>query len=353
MPPGNNDIRAVLDRAESGAPAAGSAVRDRFSTDEIFHRIIATADEEFRRSMRLLFLSGLAAGLSISLSFVGAAALWEVAPEGYGDILSDLIYPLGFFFVVAGRYQLFTENTLTPVTLVLTRIASVPTLLKVWVVVLAANVLGAALTAYVLASTGIFSPEVAEQARYFGHHFLEMGGWDVFWKGVVAGWLVASMVWILHATDDDAARFLFIFVIIYTIALADLAHCIVGACEVLYLVFLNEATLAAALGGFFGPAVLGNTVGGVLLVAILNFAQTEEVRFPDRDCGRMKLSWKEWLLGSAVGPVQGEPVSVGDDVIDNPAAPSEPASEGVADDGVGAEDANTSEPHRQVAEQES
>lgn len=294
-------LRDALDRSESGAPAAGEALRDLFSTDEIFHRLVIAADEEFSRSTRLLFLSGLAAGLSISLSFLGMTALTALWPGELAYLAGCLLYPIGFLFVVMGRYQLFTENTLTPVALVLTRIASIPRLLRIWGVVLAANVLGTALCAYVLATTGVFSPEMADVAYGFGEHFLEMPWADLFWKGVFAGWLVAGMVWLNYAARSMTARFLITFVLIYTVAAAGLAHCIVGSSEVLYVVFQGGASVTAFFFDFLVPAVLGNTVGGVLLVAILNFSQTRDRLFPNRDCGQLELTWSEWLFGHAAG----------------------------------------------------
>jgi formate/nitrite transporter FocA (FNT family)/protein-disulfide isomerase len=293
----SGSLRDALDRSERGAPAAGEAVRDLFSTDEIFHRLLVAADEEFGRSMRLLFLSGLAAGLSISLSFLGMAALSALWPGGPSHLGGSLLYPLGFLLVGMGRYQLFTENTLTPVTLVLTRIASLPRLLRIWGVVLAANVLGAALFAYVLATTGVFTADMAEVATGIGRHFLDMSWSALFWKGVFAGWLVASMVWLHHAARSTTARALITFALIYPVAAAELAHCIVGSTEVLYVVFQGGASASAYLFGFLAPSVLGNTMGGVLLVAILNFAQTRGRRFLHRGCGQVELTWTEWLLG--------------------------------------------------------
>ncbi|MFB6274196.1 MAG: formate/nitrite transporter family protein [Salinibacter sp.] len=297
----SDQLREAIDRSESGAPAAGEALRDLFSTDEIFHRLVIAADEEFSRSTRLLFLSGLAAGLSISLSFVGMAALSALWPGGPSHLAGSLLYPLGFLLVVMGRYQLFTENTLTPVTLVLTRIASIPRLLHIWGVVLGANVLGAALCAYVLATTSVFTPEMAEVAYGIGDHFLGMTWGELFWKGVFAGWLVASMVWLNYAARSMTARILITFALIYPVAAAELAHCIVGSTEVLYVVFQGDASVWTFLVDFLSPAVLGNTVGGVLLVAILNFSQTRDRRFPHRDCGQLELTWSEWLLGHAAG----------------------------------------------------
>ena len=295
--------RATFDRAGSGAPAAGHAVRDLFSTDEIFQRLVATADEEFVRSTRLLFLSGLAAGLSIGLSFVARAAVTASAGEG-GELVGNILYPIGFLLIVLGRYQLFTENTLTPVTLVLTRIASVPELLRLWGVVLTANVLGAFLMAILLAKTGVLDADSAAVARGFGLHGLEFGWGPLFWKGVIAGWLVASMVWLNHAARDSTTRFFIVLFVMYLIPSLDLFHCVIGACEMFYLVILGDATLGAA-GYFFSAVVLGNTVGGVLLVAILNYAQTRERRFPDRDCDDLTLTWREFMFGLEPGSQPG------------------------------------------------
>jgi formate/nitrite transporter FocA (FNT family)/protein-disulfide isomerase len=303
-----NDLRETIDRSQRGAPAAGAAVRDRFSADEIFQRVVATADEEFSRSNRLLFLSGLTAGIVMSFSFLGSAALTALlsGPGGSGGsgsatALGYLLYPLGFIGVVLGSYQLFTENTLTPVTLVMTRIASIPALVRVWGIVLVANVLGAAMSAYVLANTGVFSPATATVASEFGAHFLELSWVDLFWKGVFAGGLVAGMVWLVHAARDTAARVFVIFLLTYMVAAAGLAHSIVGSAEVLYVVFSGDATFAAFFGGFLVPAVLGNTVGGVVLVALLNYSQTRDRRIPDRDCRVLELEWSEWLLGNHIG----------------------------------------------------
>ncbi|WP_138431880.1 formate/nitrite transporter family protein [Fodinibius saliphilus] len=291
-----DSIREQIDESQSGAPAGGQAVRDIFSTDEIFRRIVATADEDFSRSTRLLFLSGVAAGLSIGLTFVARAAMTTAVGPESSLFLGNMLYPLGFILIVAGKYQLFTENTLTPVTHVLTRIASVPALLRVWGIVLFANVVGAGALAYVLANTGIFAAEAAEVARGFGEHALSVSWNDLFWKGVLAGWIVASMVWLTHAVRDAMARIAIVFILMYLIPIADLFHCIIGACEVLYLIFQGLAGWGQ-FGYFFSAVTLGNTVGGVILVAILNYSQTRQSRFPDRDCGQLELTWKEWLFG--------------------------------------------------------
>ena len=115
------------DSAASGAPTAGWATGDRFSWEEIHQRLLAGADEEVAERTRVLFFSGLTAGFAITLTFLGLTTGLAAFPDN--PFLASLLYPIGFLYIVLGRYQLFTENTLPPVKLVLTRLASLPLLL--------------------------------------------------------------------------------------------------------------------------------------------------------------------------------------------------------------------------------
>jgi formate/nitrite transporter FocA (FNT family) len=284
------------------APSAGSAVEDIFSPDDIFQRVVANAEEEFSRSNTLLFLSGLAAGLSMSLSLVATSTLEAAWSGPNARAVGTLLYPLGFLFVVLGRYQLFTENTLNPVTLVLTRLASIPRLLRIWAVVLTANLVGTGLAAWVLAEAPVLSADAVEHALDWGRHLLDFGVAELFWKGIFAGWLVATLVWLGHAMREAAGRILMLWVIVLAIGYGELAHCIVGACEVLFVVFHGGADWGDFWFHFLAPTVLGNTVGGVLLVAILNYSQISEGISPgrggeDRDWHEDQLGTREWLTG--------------------------------------------------------
>ena len=272
------EIRESIERAASGAPAAGWAVRDRFSADEIFERVLASADEEIAIEKQRLFFSGLAAGFAIVLTFLGHALGAAVFPDN--PFLSAILYPVGFIYIILGQYQLYTEETLPPVALVLSRLASLPLLLRVWGIVIVGNVVGAGLGAYVLANGQVLSPEAAAVGAEFAAHGLENDWWAVFNRALFAGWLVAGVVWLDHAARDTISRLLLIYVIFYMIAAAELYHVITAACEVFYYLLETDGSLAVVYE-FWLPVFLGNTIGGVFLVTLVNYAQIEQQRFPD------------------------------------------------------------------------
>lgn len=293
--PSEEDIRKSIDQAKSGAPAAGRAVRQRFSTDEIFQRVVASADEEVEATDRELLLSGVAAGFAITLTFLGSAVGAAVSSN---EFLAAILYPIGFIYIILGRYQLYTENTLPPVALVLTRLASIPKLLRIWSIVLLGNILGAGLGAFVLAHGNVLEPETARMATNLGKHGLSVGWWALFYKAVFAGWLVAGVVWLDHAARDTITRFVLIYVVFYTISAGNLYHVVVTGCEALYYVFIGGATLSAVFTEFWLPVFLGNTIGGVFLVTLVNYGQTQERHVPTQESWS-RLGTREWFLGTS------------------------------------------------------
>ena len=276
------------------APASGQAVRDRFGFDEIFKRVLATADHELSRPLALLFWSAFAGGGTLGFCLLAKATM--DASTG-SELLGNLVYPIGFIFLILGRYQLFTENTLTPVALVFTRLASLRDLGRIWGIVFAANLLGAGAIALLFATTPLLDADATTAAISYAEHLMEASWSAAFVKAVMAGWVLAGLVWLVHAVPDSFSRLILTWFLIYVQVSADLFHCIVGSVEVLYLVFSGGASIGAYLGQFLLPVALGNTVGGVVVVALLNYAQFGEDKegSPFAERGE-RLSWDEWFF---------------------------------------------------------
>ena len=105
----------------------------------------------------------------------------------------------------------------------------------------------------------------------FSQNAIRNDFWPTFLKAVFAGWLVALMVWLMPAASD--AKAFVIIVVTYVVALAHLAHIIAGSVEASFLVHLGQVTASEYVIRFFLPTLLGNVLGGVTLVACLNFGQ--------------------------------------------------------------------------------
>src|SRR6056297_80265 len=288
------------DRSESGAPAGGHTIRDRFSSNEIFQRIVVAADDEITARPRKLVAGGLAAGFAITVTFLLFASL--TASTGGDPVGSALLYPLGFIFIILGDYELYTENTLPPVTLVLERIASLPTLGRIWALVLLGHFAGGALGAIALSATGVLSSASASAAAGCAEEAIETAWWTLFMKAMVAGLIVAGVVWVDYSLRDGIARIAMVYLAFFAIPIGNLYHVVVSWTEMLYLVFEGELALAVGVWEFVVPVLLGNSIGGVLLVTVVNYFQTTERRVATARVSEIQpLSAREWLLGGVAG----------------------------------------------------
>ncbi|MFB6246907.1 MAG: formate/nitrite transporter family protein [Candidatus Pacearchaeota archaeon] len=268
----------------------GSVLKDRYTAKDIFERIIKAANEEVRKGSKKLFFSGIAAGFAITLTFFLYATMTH---ESGGDLLiSSLLYPLGFIYIILGGYQLYTENTLPPVALVIERLTSLPSLFYVWGVVLAGNLIGSAIGAFGLASFPILSAGAAEAAIEISSKVLEKDWWRIFFHGSIAGFIVAGLVWLDYAARDTTTRFFQVYIAFFAISIASLNHSIVTAVESFYLLLLGNITISTAFSEMLLPVFLGNTLGGVFLVTIVNYFMTPDIINKNES---IRLKWKDWL----------------------------------------------------------
>jgi formate/nitrite transporter FocA (FNT family) len=138
-------------------------------------------------------------------------------------------------------------------------------------VILGANLVGAALFAAAAVWSGVFAPDVTRAFDAIGAADLSHGFVDTMLRGIYAGFLIAIMIWLLPAAGS--ARFLVIVTLAYLVGLGAFSHIIAGTAPTLFTVFRGERMLTEWLGGFLLPTFIGNSVGGVTLVAALVHAQ--------------------------------------------------------------------------------
>jgi formate/nitrite transporter FocA (FNT family) len=103
------------------------------------------------------------------------------------------------------------------------------------------------------------------------HKALDRDVQSILISGIFGGWLIALMVWLLPFAESS--RLWVIILITYIVGLGHFSHIIAGAIEMFVLAMSGKENWTTVLAGFIVPALVGNIIGGVMLVAILNHAQ--------------------------------------------------------------------------------
>ncbi len=243
---------------------------------EVLNSLIESGLHEINRETNGLVLSGFSAGLDIGFGPLLMAVMLTLSPGGYGDLGTELLlastYSVGFMFVILGRLELFTEHTTVAVMPVLDGRASLAKLGRLWGLVYISNIIGGAafvaLIVTLLPDLGVASQSAFETiALSLVHHDF---AW-IFGAGVLAGWLMGLLAWLVTAARETTSRLLIILIVTAVIGILHLPHSIAGNVEVLFGVFLSPHISVMDYVSFLALATMGNAVGGVVFVALLKY----------------------------------------------------------------------------------
>jgi formate/nitrite transporter FocA (FNT family) len=196
----------------------------------VYETIRREGEEEFKRTSSALAWSGLAAGLSMGFSLVAEALLAAHLPHAsWTRLISKFGYSVGFLIVILGRQQLFTETTLTVIIPLLSRqtLRKIRGVLRIWGVILGANLFGTFVFALCIARIAIFDSSTRQALTDVSQEALGTGFATVLVRAVFAGWLIALMVWLLPAADSS--RVSIIIILTYLIGLGGFNHIIAGS----------------------------------------------------------------------------------------------------------------------------
>ena len=254
----------------------GEDVEDLKAADaqDLHKAVREEGEEELDRPVSSLFFSGLAAGMAIASSLIAEGALHHALPDTpWRTIIVSLGYPIGFLVVILGRMQLFTESTITAMLPLVTKPSgwALRRTLRLWSVVLGANLIGTALAGGMIAAGLLGGSELRTAMIEVSMAITELSPSATFVNAVPAGFMIAILAWSLPNAREQS--FLVIVAITYVVAIAAFSHSIVGSVEAWLLVFSGKVGVAEALGGLMVPAILGNLLGGAGLFALLAHAQ--------------------------------------------------------------------------------
>ena len=257
-------------------PAERESVEKRKSPPaRVVHEIIRQQGiEELERPTASLLWSGAAAGVVIWLSLIAQAVLMLRLPDTpWRPVIAALGYSVGFVVVILGRLQLFTESTIVAVLPLATNPSwtSLGRTLRLWGLVFVANMLGTLAVAALLPHSGLVTGDQLRAMLDVSRHLTEMTPMDAFARGVPAGFILATIAWLLP--NARGQEIWVVTLLTYVISLASFSHVIAGSAEAWLLATTGQASFGFALFGFILPALAGNILGGSGLFAVLAHAQ--------------------------------------------------------------------------------
>lgn len=261
-----------------------TADHEEVESPEIFKVAVKRGLLRMNRAWLEIGVSGFVAGMNVAFGALAAAAVSGAVvasfgehTEMFGNVLGALVFPIGFVFVVVGRSELFTENFLVPTASVIAKKARFTSLCRLWILTLIGNILGAFTVATMVSLEhyhGVPTVHTVAHIHQMAEYLALERDWDAsFIAGIFAGWLITLMTWLLLTTKETLAKIAIIWCVGFMIMLSGFNHVVVNGSEILMAIFTNNQyiTYHDWLSNNFVPTILGNMIGGLVFVTLLEY----------------------------------------------------------------------------------
>ena len=250
---------------------------DAFSPKDIAERVENIGVAKARLPLLPMAMLGIVAG-----AFIGLGALFYVLvlsdpTLGFaaGRVLGGLVFSLGLILVVIAGAELFTGNNLLAMAWCDGKISTLE-VLRNWLIVCCANFIGAAGLAVLVYLSGhpdMNNGLVAAKYVQIAAAKCAMPFWTAFFKGMLCNVLVCMAVWMALAGRSVMDKVIAIVFPISAFVAAGFEHSIAN----MYLIPLGmllqgpDSSAISWLDFFHNllPVVLGNLVGGSVLVGVV------------------------------------------------------------------------------------
>jgi nitrite transporter NirC len=231
----------------------------------------------FVRSM----LAGMYVGAAIVLIFTIGGTLSSGSP-GVVRLAMGICFGGALTIVVFAGSELFTGSNLVLTLGVLSKRATARDLASNWFWTYLGNLAGSVLLAIIVIRTGLFD---ADPIRGFVLNLVDkkmnIPPEQLFWRAVLANWLVCLGVWMAARIKSETARILMIWWCMFTFITSGFEHSIANMCGLMLGYLLPDHGAGITFAGYWynlGLATLGNIVGGAVFVGLLYWIGSPKAR---------------------------------------------------------------------------
>ncbi|WHY70192.1 formate/nitrite transporter family protein [Fictibacillus enclensis] len=243
--------------------------------DRVSEIAIKAGVDKARSPVMTLLILGFLGGAFIALGFLLDIRVSGNLPKdwgSFGSFLGAAVFPVGLVLVVLAGSELITGNMMSvPMALYAKRITW-KGLLKNWVFVTIANLIGALFVAYFfghvvgLTETGPFLAKTLAIAQ----GKLEESFFQTLISGIGCNWLVCLAIWLAYGADDVVGKILGIWFPIMAFVAIGFQHVVANMFLIPAAIFAGYYTWMDFIANVI-PTFIGNIIGGAVFVGFVYF----------------------------------------------------------------------------------
>ncbi|MBB2991789.1 formate/nitrite transporter FocA (FNT family) [Mycolicibacterium iranicum] len=240
--------------------------------EHAFRRMVDEGTQRLHRGWREVLVTGFFGGTDIAIGVVAYLAVLHATQE---PLVAGLAFSVGFLALLLGRSELFTEGFLIPVTTVAAKRAGVPQLLKLWGGTLVANLAGGwVLMWLIMTALPRLHAQTVESAAHYATAPLSV---ETMALSLLGGMVITLMTRMQHGTDSVFGKVAAAVAGAFLLAGLQLFHSILDSLLIFGALIAGDAPFGYLdWAKWFGYTVVGNVVGGLVLVTLLRLLRSKD-----------------------------------------------------------------------------
>src|SRR5438270_6049784 len=234
-----------------------------------------------KRSLVSHVIRSMMAGMYVGAAIVLIFTIGSFLPAESRKLLMGVCFGGALTIVMFAGSELFTGSNLVLTLGVFARKATWKDLLSNWIWTWVGNLAGSILLAAIVIRSGVMNDDpVKTFVLKLVETKMNLPPEQLFWRAVLANWLVCLGVWMAARLKDETAKILMIWWCMFTFITSGYEHSIANMCGLMLGLLLPHGEMIT-MGGYgynLGLATLGNTVGGAVFVAGLYWLGSPKAR---------------------------------------------------------------------------
>lgn len=210
------------------------------------------------------------AGMYLSIVvFVFWALTQNLHDSSFGRVIASLFFGVGLTIIVFTNAELFTSNNLYLAVSSAEGKTKWGESLLLWIACYFGNLVGALIVAGLLYGAGSLADLPPDHALYVGAaHKAHQAGMIIFFKGVLANWVVCLAVRLALRCKEDGAKMAILILVVFIFLYLGFEHSIANMGTFsMSLLGNGQITLGDALHNLL-YSTIGNIVGGALFLGL-------------------------------------------------------------------------------------
>lgn len=216
------------------------------------------------------WLRSILAGMYLSIVVLVFWSLChELSDKTIGKLLGSAFFGVGLSIIIFTNSELFTSNTMYMAISAQEKHTTWMQSIKVLAACYFGNLIGAVILALLIAGAGVLDALPVDHALYKGAvHKAHQSASIIFFKGILANWIVCLAVWVALRLDEVIAKLTAMILIVFIFLYLGFEHSIANM-GTFSMSLLGHGALTIYDASFnLVFSTLGNIVGGALFVGL-------------------------------------------------------------------------------------